>query len=272
MELNGAVAIITGGARGLGRAVAEAYAARGACVAIVDILEDDLQRTADKIESAGGSVLPISADISDAFDVDAMAAKVEGQIGPVDILINCAGRVSAIGPVWEVDHEKWFRDVTVNLYGTFLCCRRVVKGMVEREKGYLLNVLGGGVEFPAPYMTGYACSKTAIMRLTEDLAREVQEYGVKVFAMYPGVVLTAMAKFILESPEGSKWRPAFKDIFQEGSDSSPQLLVNLALWLVSGKADRLSGRYFDARRDFEEIIRNTDAVLKEDLLTLRIQK
>lgn len=271
MELNGAVAIVTGAARGLGRAIAEAYAARGARVAIVDVLADQLLHTAGGIEEAGGVVLPIPADVTVVSEVDAMVATAEHELGPVDILVNCAGSLSAIGPVWEVDHERWLHDVTVNLCGTFLCCRAVVKGMVERGRGYVLNMVGGGVGDPHAYTTGYACSKAGVMRLVEGMAREAQQHGVKVFAMQPGAVRTAMTEFIMESPEGKKWRPGFKDIFEKGRGAAPELIVKLALGLVSGKADRLTGRYFDATRDFEETIRNSDPILEKDLLTLRLR-
>jgi len=272
MELKGAVAVVTGGARGLGRAIAEAYADRGARVAIVDLLKERLGQTAEETERGGAVVLPVHTDVTVAAQVEAMAAEVREKFGPVDILVNCAGSLCAIGPVWEVDHKKWFRDVTVNLYGTFLCCRAVVKHMIERKCGYILNMVGGGVGDPHAYTTGYASSKAAVMRLTEGLAKEAAPYGVKVFAMQPGAVLTAMTKFIMESPEGQKWRPTFSKIFEEGRDAPPALVARLAVDLVSGKADALTGRYFDARWDFEALVKDTDAILRQDRFTLRLLK
>ena len=272
MELKGAVAIVTGGARGLGRAIAEAYADRGARVAIVDLLKDRLRQTAEQMERSGAVVLPVPVDVTVVSQVEAMATKVREKLGPVDVLVNCAGSLSAIGPVWEVDHKRWFQDVTVNLYGTFLCCRAVVRHMIERKFGYILNMVGGGVGDPHAYTTGYACSKTAVMRLTEGLAKEAAPQGVKVFAMQPGAVLTAMTKFIMESPEGRKWRPTFSKIFEQGRDAPPALVAKLAVELVSGKADLLTGRYFDARYDLEAVVKDTDAILSQDRLTLRLRK
>ncbi|KPJ59206.1 MAG: hypothetical protein AMS15_07150 [Planctomycetes bacterium DG_23] len=270
MQLKGAVAIVTGGARGLGRAIAEAYAERGAQVAIVDLLKDTLQETARDMEKGGAMVLPVPADVTVASQVEEMAGRVKEKLGPVDILVNCAGSLSAIGPVWEVAPERWFRDVTVNLYGTFVCCRAVIKDMIERKFGYILNMVGGGVGDPHAYTTGYACSKTGVMRLTEGLAREAAPFGVKVFAMQPGPVLTAMTKFIMESPEGRKWRPTFSSIFEEGRDAPAALVAQLAVNLVSGEADALTGRYFDARRDFEAILKDAESILRDDRFTLRI--
>ncbi|MFQ5809363.1 MAG: SDR family NAD(P)-dependent oxidoreductase [Armatimonadota bacterium] len=272
MELNGAVAIVTGAARGLGRAIAEAYAARGARVALVDVLEDVLRDTAGEMAEAGGTVLAIPTDVTDAAQVDAMVAAAEETLAPTDILVNCAGSLSAIGPVWEVDRERWWHDVTVNLRGTFLCCRAVVKGMIERGGGYVLNMVGGGVGDPHAYTTGYACSKTGVMRLTEGLAKEAQEHGVKVFAMQPGAVLTAMTEFIMNSPEGRKWRPTFKDIFEKGRDAPPDLVANLAVALVSDEFDALTGRLFDARADLDEILESAGAIVEDDRMTLRLRR
>lgn len=270
MELKGAVAIVTGGARGLGRAIAEAYADRGVRVAIVDLLEDQLRQTAEEMKRGGAAVLPVPTDVTVASQVEAMAAQVKEKLGPVDILVNCAGSLSAIGPVWEVDYERWFRDVTVNLYGTFLCCRAVVKDMIERKSGYILNMVGGGVGDPHAYTTGYASSKAGVMRLTEGLAKEAAPHGVKVFAMQPGAVRTAMTKFIMESPEGRKWRPTFSRLFEESRDVPSALVARLAVDLVSGRADLLTGRYFDARYDFGALVKDIDNIINEDRFTLRL--
>jgi len=94
---------------------------------------------------------------------------------------------------------------------------------------------------------------------------------VKVFAMQPGAVRTAMTEFIMHSAEGRKWRPTFRDIFEKGRDASPDLIVNLALRLVSGNFDALTGRYFDAKRDVAEILADADAIIGEDRMTLRLR-
>jgi len=272
MELNGTVAVVTGAARGIGRAIALAYAERGACVAAVDVLADELAGTADELSAAGLSVTPIVADVTQVTDVDAMVDQVERDLGPIDIQVNNAGTFSYIGPVWEAEPERWFRDVRVNLYGSFLCCRAAVRRMVERRRGYVINMVSsGGVGDPHPYGTSYASSKAGLMRLTEGLAREAEPHGVKVFAVAPPAIDTAMTRFIVEDPGGAKWRPTFKSIFEEGRDHPPELVAQLCVHLVSGRADALTGRYFLATRSFDEIVNETAAILKEDLMTLRIK-
>ena len=272
MTLNGSVAIVTGAARGVGRCIAEAYAAQGARVALVDILGDELQQTAKYMADGGATVLAAPTDVTDVAQVDATVAKVEDELGPIDVHVNCAGTFSYIGPVWEADPERWFRDVRVNLYGGFLCCRAVMKRMVERQRGYVINIVSsGGVGDPHPYSTSYASSKTGLMRLTEGLAKEAAEHGVKVFALAPPAILTEMTKFIMDDPGGKTWRPSFGRIFEEGRDHSPEEVADWAVKLVSGRADALTGRYFLVTRDFDEVVGQAERILEEDLMTLRIR-
>ena len=273
MDFNGAVVIVTGAARGVGRAIAKGYAGRGACVALVDVLQEELEQTAAQIGATGATVLPVVADITVVSEVEAMAARVEATLGPVDVLVNNAGTFSVIGPVWEVDPERWFRDVRTNLYGSFLVCRAIVGGMVARKRGYVINVVSsGGVGDPHPHCTSYASSKTGLMRLTEGLAQEVREHGIVVFAVAPPAILTDMTRFILDDPGGKKWRPNFGDLFAQGLDSPPEAVAELCLELVSGKADALTGRYLLVQRDLDEVLARTDEIVREDLLTLRIRE
>ena len=271
MELDGAVAIVTGGGRGLGRAIAEAYVVRGAKVALADVLADELRAAVSDIRKTGGVAIGIPTDVTIPSDVEAMARRVTDELGAVDILVNCAGTLTGIGPVREVDGDRWLRDVMVSLYGSFLCCRAILKPMIERRAGYILNMFGGGKE-PQRHMSGYVSAKAGLLLLTEGLAKEMRDYGVKVFAMRPGPVRTGLNEALISGPEGEKWRPDFKRIFSEGRDASPDLVVNLAVALVGGKADSLTGRLFDAERGFDNIVRDAAAILKRDLLTLRVRE
>jgi len=272
MELDDAVVVVTGAARGIGRVIAWTCAERGARVAMVDLLSDELTKAAGELSERGLRVLPIVADVTEVEQVDAMVERVERELGPVDVQVNNAGTFSYIGPVWEADPQRWFRDVRVNLYGSFLCCRAAVRRMVERGRGYVINMVSsGGVGDPHPYSTSYASSKAGLMRLTEGLAREVEPHGVKVFAVAPPAIDTAMTRFIMGDPGGKKWRPGFAGIFEEHRDHPPELVADLCVRLVSGRADALSGRYFLATRDFDEIVDRTEAILKDDLMTLRIR-
>jgi len=271
MQLDNVVAIVTGAARGIGRSIAEAFSAQGARVAIVDILNEQLLDTAAEMKKSGATILPVVADTTQVSQVDAAARKVEKELGPVDVLVNNAGTFSYIGPVWEADPEKWFRDVRVNLYGSFLFCRAIVGGMVERKKGYVINIVSaGGVDDPHPYSTSYATSKTGLMRLTEGLAKEVQEHGVKVFAVSPPAILTEMTGFIMNDPGGKKWRPGFGKNLLRGH--KPEVVADFIVELMSGKADHLTGRFLLPHQGFDAILERSDEIISRDLLTLRIRK
>lgn len=274
MILKNTVALVTGSARGIGRVIAQTLVEQGSKVALVDILEDELEETSAEFRTRGGHVLPVKTDITDLNQVKAMGERIETELGPVDILINNAGTFSVVDTVWECDPERWFRDIKVNLYGSFLVSHVVVKGMVERKRGYVINMVSsGGVLDPHPYSTSYASSKTGLMRLTEGLAKEVEEYGIKVFAVAPPAIFTEMTRFILNDPGGKKWRPNFGNIFEEKKDYPPEIVSDLILKLLSGRADKLSGRYFLPHRDnFEKMVEQADDIIAHDLWTLRIRE
>jgi len=242
-------------------------------VAMVDVLEDDLAKAAITIEKRGATVLPIVADVTDAAQVDAMVRRAEAELGPVDALVNNAATFSYVGPLWEAPPETWFRDIRVGLFGGFLCCRAVLGKMVPRERGTIINMVSsGGVGDPHAYSTSYACTKTALMRLTEGLAREAAPHGIKVFALAPPAVHTEMTQFIMDDPGGRRWRPEFRERFADGSAFHPaSLLGRWTVDLLSGRADALTGRYFLATRDFDEVVSQADRILQDDLMTLRIR-
>jgi NAD(P)-dependent dehydrogenase (short-subunit alcohol dehydrogenase family) len=266
--LDDTVAIVTGAARGLGKAVSTALAAAGARVALVDLLGSEVRAAAEELSQQGGRVLPVETDITCLEQVEDMARQVGRALGPVDLLVNNAGTFSVIAPVWEADPEKWFRDIRVNLYGSFLCCRTIVRGMVERCRGRVINVASsGGVSGPHPYSTSYAASKTALVRLTEGLAQEAEQHGVSVFAIGPPAIRTAMTDFIATDPGGRRWRPSFAD----SRWHSPDCVTRVVLALAGGRYDRLTGRYLLLPVDLDVVLAEADRILAEDLLTLRIR-
>lgn len=270
MELTDVATIVTGGGRGIGKALAERFATEGARVIITARSQDELEETARDIQEQGGTARPMPADVTNWEEVRRVARRAEEEFGPVNVLINNAGSLSAVGPTWEVDHRGWLRDITVNLYGTMLCCRVLMPGMIERGAGYVLNMVGGGTTGPHLYGSGYGCSKAGLMAFTETLAREAEGTGVKVFAMDPGLVRTDMTEALVEGEAGRKWRPGIGEMFQKGRDNPPELVAELAVKLVSGRADALTGRYFHAGEDFKRIIDNADRIVEKDARVLRL--
>jgi NAD(P)-dependent dehydrogenase (short-subunit alcohol dehydrogenase family) len=244
IDLAGRVAIVTGGGRGIGRAIAIGLASAGASVAVVARSVDQANETADSIAGAGGRAIAVPADVSDPEAVQRMVRYVAGALGPVDLLINNAGRAGPIGPTWEVDPGEWWRCLEVNLRGPMLCSRAVLPGMIARGGGRIVNVASGAGTFAIPHLGAYVTSKTALIRLTEILAAEVAAHGVKAFAIEPGTVRTDMAEYALGSEEGRRWMPWFRDIFEQGRDVPPDHAARLVTLLASGQADALSGRFF----------------------------
>jgi NAD(P)-dependent dehydrogenase (short-subunit alcohol dehydrogenase family) len=268
MKLDGAVCVVTGAARGLGKAISEVLASKGAAVALVDILEDELMSSASELAEMGYRVLAVPTDITAPQAVEAMAHRVERELGVPQVLINNAGTFSVIGPVWEADPKKWLTDVQVNLCGTFLCSRAIVARMVARRCGHVVNIASsGGVSDAHPYSTSYASSKTAILRLTEGLAEEGEQHGIRAFAIGPPAIRTKMTEFIAADPDGRRWRPGFESSNWHSTDC----LTDAILTILSGDFDRLTGRFIPLPMNRAELVAQIDRILAEDLLTLRVR-
>jgi 3-oxoacyl-[acyl-carrier protein] reductase len=191
-KLLGKVAIVTGGARGIGGEIAAAFAAEGADVAIADVLgEDAAEPVLSAIAAAGRRSLLVRTDVSDEQQVRAMVDTVHAELGDVDVLVNDAGTFGQFF-FHELPVEEWDRVLGVNLRGVFLCTRFVLPRMLERGRGNVINVasqLGqiGGVE-----MVHYSASKAGVIGFTKALAREVSTKGIRVNAIAPGPILTEM--------------------------------------------------------------------------------
>lgn len=191
-KLRDRVAIITGGARGIGGAIATAFAAEGADVVIADRLgEDAAAAVIESVAAAGRRAVHVQTDVSDEASVRNMVDRAYGEFGDIDILVNDAG---VFGQYFfhELTVEEWDRVVGINLRGVFLCTRMVVPRMLDRGRGKVINVasqLGqiGGVE-----MVHYSASKAGVIGFTKALAREVSTKGIHVNAIAPGPILTDM--------------------------------------------------------------------------------
>lgn len=271
-KLQDQVVIVTGAGRGIGRAIAHKCAAAGAKVALTSRTEAQLQQVAGEIRDAGGTALVIPADVTDQDSVNNMVQTTETELGPVDLLVNNAGSFFSIGPAWETDPTAWWRDVTINVLGVYLGCHAVLPGMIERGQGRVINLIGGGTTNPFPYGSGYGTSKAAVMRFTETLAVEAKEHGVKVFAMGPGLVRTALTEFQMESEEGRRWMARIVNMLETGKDVPPTLAGELAVEIGSGRFDALVGRAVSVGFDHEAMATRADEIIEKDLYTLRLNR
>jgi NAD(P)-dependent dehydrogenase (short-subunit alcohol dehydrogenase family) len=271
MRLSDEVAVVTGAGRGIGRAIAVELAREGAHVALLARTESELEETAALIAGEEGEAKAYAVNVLDEPALRRRFREVEDELGPLSLLVNNAGRFNAIGPVWEVDPEDWWLDVTVNVRGVFLCCQAALPGMLQRRRGRVINLIGGGTAGPFAYGSGYGASKAAVMRFTECLAAEAEEYGVKVFAMGPGLVKTAMTLWQVQSGEGRTWLPQIQEAFDKSADVPPERAGRLACELASGRFDALHGRALDVADDLEALERDMDAIVSEDRKTLRMR-
>ena len=189
-KLKDRVAIVTGGAQGIGAAYARALAAEGARVAIADIL--DGTAVAKEIEAAGGSAMSVKVNVADEASTQAMARAVVEHFGRIDILVNNAAVYASLQlkPFSEIDVAEWDKVMAVNVRGPFLCARAVVPYMRRERYGRIVNISSGTPFKGTPNLLHYVTSKGAILALTRALAREVGEDGICVNTLAPGLVLS----------------------------------------------------------------------------------
>jgi NAD(P)-dependent dehydrogenase (short-subunit alcohol dehydrogenase family) len=268
--LKGQVAVVTGASRGIGRAVAGRLAAEGADVALLARSHHMVTEAAAALTRGGVRALGLRADVTRREEVDAAFEQVRHQLGPPTLLVNNAGLFSAVGPLWEVDPEAWWRDVEVSLRGTFLCSRAGLRSMIRGGGGRILNVTSLAGTRPSPHATAYACAKAGVFRLTEGLAEEAASHGVRVFSIGPGWVRTAMTRGVLET-DLARWLPEMRAVPPDAW-VGPDRIADLVVVIATGRADALSGRYLYALDDIEELIRRAEEIRREDLYTVRLRR
>jgi NAD(P)-dependent dehydrogenase (short-subunit alcohol dehydrogenase family) len=161
--------------------------------------------------------------------------------------------------------------VTTNLFGTFLCARAVLPHMIGRRRGTIVTLSGGGATAPAPNYTGYACSKAAILRLTDSLAAEAAPHGVHVFALGPGLVRTAMTESLMRDPRIREYNPGFAAGMAGSRAVPPERAGALAVFLATLQDPRLSGRVFGVAGDYASAVAQADEIAGEDRQTLRLR-
>ncbi len=264
--------MVTGGGRGIGRAIAGALARAGAKVAVVSRTASELDQTVREIESSGGAAMAISADLRDEQSVRDVVERVGRELGGVSLLVNNAGRSGSPGPFWEMDSDDWWNTMDVNLRAPYLCAKAVVPGMLHRGVGRIVNIASSAGLGAWPRFSAYAVSKTALIRLTETMAAELADTGVYVFAMGPGFVRTAMTQGLADSRQAEEWLDGvFRKMLASGNDISPDLAAELVCRLASGRADSLSGRYVSVRDDLEALIRQVGGEDDNGLFTLQLR-
>ncbi|MEU9456172.1 SDR family NAD(P)-dependent oxidoreductase [Streptomyces sp. NPDC048277] len=193
MSLEGKVAVVTGGARGIGRAVATVLAARGAAVAVWDLNAEGAEKTVAEIQEAGGTAIAVAGDAADATAVAASAARTREELGPVAILVNNAG-ITGYVPFTDLGEDAWDRMIGVNLKGPFLVTKELVPDMLAAGWGRIVNISSSSAQTGAPAMAHYAASKGGVIGLTRALAIEYADKGITVNHVPPGFIDTPLVR------------------------------------------------------------------------------
>ena len=197
-DLLGKTSIVTGGAMGIGREIALRLARDGSDIAVVDIEKEGGQKAADEVRSMGRKSVFLEVDVTRWDQVRAMVDGVRKNFGKVDILVNSAGIVGPLVPLWEYSVEDWDRVMAVNLRGTFLCCKAVIVPMLEQKRGRIVNIASMAGKEGNPKMNAYRTSKAAIIGFTKSLAREVALQNIMVNCIAPTVIATRIAESLGE--------------------------------------------------------------------------
>jgi NAD(P)-dependent dehydrogenase (short-subunit alcohol dehydrogenase family) len=276
-QLQGSVALVTGGGRGLGRLIAAALSDAGAAVGVLGRSAGDLADTVRLVEAAGGVAAYACADVSDERATAGAVAELRRRLGPVDVLVNNAGICGPIGPLWEVPPGEWWRAIEVNLGGVFTCTRLVLPDMLARRRGRIVNLTSNAGVFRWPGVSAYAVAKSAVVKLTENLAAEVRREGVSVFSFHPGVQPIGLTEAALAAdvPPGSpEARVAgwLRRELAEGRGAEPARAAQLVVQLAAGRGDSLSGRHLSVHDDLDLLLERLEDIRRDDLCTLRLRE
>ena len=234
------VAIVTGGARGIGQACAVRLAQAGHDLAIVDLI--DGAETADAVRAAGGRALAVQCDVSIPEDITQAFGAVDREFGRCDVLVNNAG-IFPRRSFAELDLELWRRVLDVNLTSTFLFCKAVVPGMTERQFGRIINISSNTVGLPVENVAHYVTSKAAIIGFTRALASEVGQHGITVNSVAPG--LTPTEGLLANQPDPSVGEQLFAGMVERQPIkriSRPTDLAGAVAWFASDEAGFISAQ------------------------------
>ena len=236
--LRGKTAVVTGGARGIGRGIVLELAKAGADVLIADLLEDAMQATAAEVARLDRRVALRKIDVTDAQQVQALVDQAVRDFGQLDILVNCAGVIS-IKPVAELSERDWDFVMDVNAKGTFLGCQAALKHMVPRGSGRIINVASIAGKEGFPNLAHYSASKFAVVGFTNALAKEVARNGITVNAICPGFFETKMASGLIEIL-GKEKMEAAAPLGRLGDDED---LKGLTLLYASDAGKHITGQW-----------------------------
>jgi NAD(P)-dependent dehydrogenase (short-subunit alcohol dehydrogenase family) len=266
----GRVAIVTGGGRGIGRAVALRLAGDGFHLSLWARSTNEIEAVAEEAQAMGGDAAAVPCDVSDWSSVERACAETIARFGRVDALINNAGVGGPRARVADVDPRRWAETIDIDLTGQFYCMRAVLPHMLARGSGKIVNVTGGGAGEPYPGNSAYAAAKTALVRLSETVAVEVRDSGIQVNAVTPGLVVTRLTQDALKEME--RTLPERADTYRRSMENDafpPEAGAELIAYLCSPESDGLTGRWLTVHDVWRDLVRKPKRLMDEDLYVLR---
>lgn len=241
MKLQDQVAIITGGGRGLGRAIALVFAREGAKVVISSRTSAEIEHVAAQLRALKKEALPIVADLSVEEEVHHLVKETLKLYGTIDILVNNAAIRGPIAPLHEISLPDWEKTIRINLTAAFLCIKEVLPIMIQNKKGKIINI--ATTLTPRPNLTPYMVSKAALIHLTKQLSREFKQFNIQVNAVHPGVMDTRMQEEIRRAGAKAIGTDMFERLKEEGILKSPDEPAKLVLFLASSAAEGITGEF-----------------------------
>jgi 3-oxoacyl-[acyl-carrier protein] reductase len=245
MLLTDRVALVTGGAAGMGKAMALKFAAEGCSVIISDISESAGKKTAGEVSKTGGKAIFVRCDVTDNRQVQDMVQTAIGEFGKIDILVNNAGALGTMWSLEEVTEEDWDRIIDLNLKSVFLCCKAVVPHMKEKKYGRIINMSSMGAVAPPRSVVHYHAAKAGVLSLTQNLALELVSFNIRVNAIVPGPIRTDYY-----GPRLKKMTDAEKEAYfaTKGKTTpmqrmgKPEEIAAVALFLVTEPSSYITGQ------------------------------
>lgn len=239
-DLTGKVAIVTGAGTGIGEAIAHRLARAGAAIAVVDIDTASAAQTAEQIRGAGGQALAIQADVTSRQAVESMVEQTLAAFGHIDILVNNAGIAGRSVPLWELEDEDWRQVLELNLTAAFYCSRAVIRHMMNRRWGRIINIASIAGKEGNPNMIPYSASKAGVIGLTKALAKEVTRYNILVNAVSPAVIRTKILEQV--TPEQVEYMTSRIPLARTGT---PEEVAAVVHFLASEDSSFVTGQCYD---------------------------
>ncbi len=236
MEFDGKVAVVTGGARGIGRAIAAELGSAGASLALVDVLKEAAEATAAEFRAAGRTAEAFAANVASCADAERMVGEVLARFGRIDILVNNAG-ITRDNLILRMKEEEWDAVLAVNLKGTFNCLKAVSRPMVKAHGGRIVNIASVVGLMGNAGQANYSASKAGVIGLTKSAAKELASRGVTVNAVAPGYILTEMTEKLNEAA-----REAFLKVIPLGRAGTPEDVARAVRFLCSDAAAYITGQ------------------------------